>query len=57
MRKNLNTWLIFFPRSGSFSKAMKHLCEQAKKRNKHSQFILPDKCQLDLFDKVIVAVM
>jgi hypothetical protein len=30
MSKNLDTW-FFFSRSGSFIKAKKHLCEQARK--------------------------
>jgi hypothetical protein len=53
---------LLFSRSGSFCKAKKHLREQAQKAmygviRKIRKSNLPIKCQLHLFDKVILPVM
>ena len=53
---------IVFSRTGSFSKAKKHLCEQAQKAmygiiRKIRQFKLPVDCQFDLFDKVVAPIL
>lgn len=53
---------IVLSRTGSFSKAKKHLCEQAQKAmygviRKIRNFNLPLNCQFDLFDKVVLPVL
>lgn len=58
MIKNSNYNLI--SRTGSFTKAKKHMCEQAQRVmyiiiRKNRNFILPEKCQFDLFYKVNIS--